>query len=440
MSIIGSPLTVEALRQRAQALIPAGAHTYSKGDDQFPANAPAFIVRGAGARCWDVDGREYVDWGMGLRSVILGHAYQPVVDAAAAQLALGANFTRPSPLESQLAERLVGLIPAAEMVKLAKNGSDVTSGAVRLARAFTGRDYIARCASNPFLSFGDWFIGSTVVSAGIPEGVRAFTLQFDYNNLGSLERLFDEHPGKIACVVMEPATTEHPAPGYLEAVKRLTHHHGAVLVFDEMITGFRWHLRGAQHYYGVTPDMATFGKALGNGFSVSALVGRRDIMERGGLSHAHPRVFLLSATHGGETHALAAALATLDELETRAVCEHIWSVGELLQREFEALARELGIHEHIALTGLPCSLAVTTRDHDGQPSLDYRALFLQETIARGVLMPWLAISHSHRQSEIDQTLDACRHALAVYRRALEARSVRPLLVGPAVKPVFRPFN
>ena len=430
----------EDLHERAHSLIPGGCHTYSKGDDQFPANAPAFIVRARGARCWDPDGNEFVDWAMGLRSVILGHAHPAVLDAVRAELDRGSNFARPAPIEVELAEQLVDLIPSAEMVKFGKNGSDVTAAAVRLARAHTGRPYIARCRDHPFFSVQDWFIGSTVVNAGIPEAVRELTLQFDYNRLETLAALFDEHPGQIACVILEPAATEPPAPGFLEGVRELATRHGSVLVFDEIITGFRWHLRGAQTLFGVTPDLSCFAKAIGNGFSVSALVGRRDIMELGGIGHARRKVFLLSATHGGETHALAAALATIRELQTHDVVTRIWEIGQQLQTRFNALAREAGLAEYVSLAGYPCMPHLLTRDDKGQPSMEYRTLFLQELVAGGVLLPWVAVSAAHGPSEIEQTLDASRRAMKAYARAIDQRNVRSMLTGPAVKPVFRPYN
>lgn len=428
------------LRQRAHDLIAAGCHTYSKGDDQFPAQAPGFIVRGKGSHCWDVDGNEFVDWGMGLRSVILGHAYHRVIEAVRAQLEFGSNFTRPSPVEVELAELLVGLIPSAEMVKFAKNGSDVTTAAVRLARAYTGRDYVARCRDNPFFAVHDWFIGSTPMNAGIPQRVRDLTLLFDYNHLETLEALFQQYPSQIACVILEPVSTQAPQPGYLEAVRDLTRRNGAVLIFDEIISGFRWDLKGAQNYFGVTPDMSTFGKAIGNGFSVSALAGRRDIMELGGLHHKKPRVFLLSSTHGGETHELAACIATISELRDKDAIPYMWRIGQQLQDGFNSLAKELGIAPYVSMEGYPCSPYLLTKGSDGQVSMEYRTLFLQEVIARGVLIPYIAISYSHTTADVEQTLDASRHALSLYREALERGDARPFFEGQPVKPVFRAYN
>ena len=332
------------LREMAHHLIPGGCHTYAKGDDQYPILAPGFIARGLGCRVWDTDGREYIEYGMGNRAVGLGHAYPAVVDAARRELVRGGNFTRPSPLEVACAERFLALIDGAEMVKFCKDGSDATSGAVRLARAYTGRDMIACCADHPFFSTDDWFIGTTAMNAGIPQVVRQLTATFRYGDLASAAALFEQHPGRIAALILEPARTEDPPAGYLHALQRLCHAHGALLILDEMITGFRWHNGGAQKLYDIVPDLSTFGKAFANGFSVSALAGRREYMRLGGLDHHdRPRVFLLSTTHGAETHALAAAIATMQVYQHEGVIEHLYRQGERLRRETEQAVRRHGL-------------------------------------------------------------------------------------------------
>jgi glutamate-1-semialdehyde 2,1-aminomutase len=420
-------------------LIPGGAHTYSKGDDQFPANAPKYIVKGRGCRIWDQDGKEYIDWGMGLRTVILGHCYPTVIHAVETQLRLGSNFTRPSLIESELAERLAGLIPAAERVKFAKNGSDVTTAAIRLARAYTGRDLIAYCSDHPFFSGDDWFIGTTPCNSGIPGQITELSKGFRYNRPDELAALFRAYPERIAAVILEPVTSEPPADGFLEQVRGLTRKHGAVLIFDEMITGFRWDLRGAQHYFGVTPDLATFGKALGNGFSISALTGIAAIMELGGLDHHRERVFLLSTTHGGETHGIAAALATLGEMEQQDVIGHIWDIGRSLQNGFREIVAAAGIGSFLELAGYPCSPVIVCKDGGGNVSAPMRTLFLQEMLKSGILIPYIAISFSHRIADLEQTLAALAQTAMVYRSALENGPER-YLSGPAVKPVFRKYN
>jgi glutamate-1-semialdehyde 2,1-aminomutase len=428
------------LRQRVQQIIPGGAHTYSKGDDQFPELSPGFIVKGKGARVWDPDGNMFVDWGMGLRSVTLGHAYEPVLCAVREQLELGSNFTRPSVIEQELAQLLVDIIPSAEMVKFAKNGSDVTSAAVRLARAYTGKDIVLRCADHPFFSVNDWFIGDTVVDAGIPSGVKQYTKNFSYNDTQGLEAALTEFSGHVACIVMEMATTSPPKENFLQQVRALADKHGTLLIFDEIITGFRWDMRGAQQYYNVIPDLATFGKGMANGFSCAALAGKREIMMLGGLEHPSPRVFLLSTTNGGETHSLAAAIATIREMTERRVIEHMWRVGEMLMTGFNAIAREFGVNKHIEMIGYPCSPAITFLDRDKRHDAALRSLFLQETIREGVLIPYVAPSYAHGELEVEQTLQAVRNAMPLLRKALERGDASSFVVGSIVKPVFRRFN
>ena len=302
------------LQQKSHALIPGGCHTYAKGDDQFPLLAPGFIARGEGSHVWDVDGNEFIEYGMGCRAVTLGHAFPPVLKAAQEEMLRGTNFSRPAPIELECAEELLGMIEAAEMAKFSKEGSTATTGAVKLSRAHTGRDMVALCHDHPFFAVHDWFIGTTAIDGGIPESVKKLSVTFRYNNPESVRYLFEKHPGRIACVILEPAKYEEPRDHFLHKVQEICREHGALFVLDEMITGFRWHNGGAQHTYDIAPDLSAFGKALANGYSVSALVGKREYMELGGLYHDRERVFLLSTTHGAETHALAAAIATMPNL------------------------------------------------------------------------------------------------------------------------------
>lgn len=424
----------EVWRRRAHAVIPGGCHTYAKGDDQFPANAPGLIARGKGCRVYDLQGRAFIEYGSGLRAVTLGHAFEPVVEAVRAALEGGSNFSRPAPVEVEAAETLLGLIGAAEQVKFAKDGSTVISAAIRLARAHTGRDMVAYCADHPFFSYYDWFISGWKMSAGIPEGERQLTTTFRYNDLASLQRCFSEHPGRIACVVLEPERDEPPREDFLKRACDLAHEHGALFVLDEMITGFRWDLHGAQGLYGVEPDLSGFGKALANGFSVSALVGRREIMEIGGYEHDRRRVFLLSTTHGAETHALAAAVATMEFYRAHDVIGTLHRQGERLARGCNEAAAELGLGDHFEVSGRPCNLVYVTRDRQGRRSQPFRTLFMQEMVKRGVLGPSFVVNYSHTDDDIDQTVEAVRGALEIYRRGLED-GVETVLEGPSVQPV-----
>jgi glutamate-1-semialdehyde 2,1-aminomutase len=427
-----------SLREKAHRLIPGGAHTYAKGDDQYPEQAPGFIVRGAGSHVWDADGNEYIEYGMGLRAVTLGHAFEPVVKAVAAQLPFGTNFTRPAPIEVECAEEFLDLLPGADMVKFCKDGSMAVDGAVKLARVHTGRDMVAICGDHPFFSTNDWFIGTTEMPGGIPEWVRQQTVKFRYNDLASLDALFGQYPDRIACIVMEAARTDDPQPGFLEGVKSCAHRHGAVFILDEMITGFRWHLHGAQHVYGVTADLSTFGKALANGFSVSALTGKRELMQLGGGDHDRERVFLLSTTHGAETHGLAAAIATMRFYKRHPVIETLYARGERLRLGVQRAITELKLEPHFNIVGRDCNLAFGTRDADGKPSQPFRTLFLQEIVKRGVIAPSFVVSYSHTEADIDRTIEVASEALAVYRQALE-NGIEKYLKGRSVKPVFRRF-
>ncbi len=429
----------EDLRERLHAAIPGGAHTYAKGDDQWPANAPALLVRGQGCRVWDAEGNEFVEYGMGLRAVGLGHAYPAVVNAAEAALRDGSNFTRPALVELECAEAFLDIVSGADMVKFTKDGSSANTAAVKLARASTGRDLVVLCSHHPFFSYDDWFIGTTSIDAGIPAAVADLTLTFPYNDLASLERLFAEHPGRIACVVLEPEREESPLDGFLQGVADLCHREGAVLVLDEMITGFRWRLGGAQAEYGVVPDLSTFGKAMANGFAVSALAGRRDLMERGGIRGEGPRVFLLSTTHGAETHGLAAAIATMDVYRERDVIGRLHEVGRLLRTEVEAAIAAAGVEDFVGVGGRDSNLGYRTLDQDGRPSQPFRTLFLQELVRGGILAPSFVVSYAHDEEAVQQTVAAVADALAVYRRALDD-GVERYLVGPSVKPVYRRFN
>src|SRR5690606_34376574 len=344
------------LNERLHAMIPGGAHTYAKGSDQYPEGLEPVISHGRGAHVWDVDGNRYVEYGSGLKAVTLGHAHPRVLAAVRRELDRGSNFVRPSVLEAIAAERFLATVPTAEMVKFAKNGSDVTTAAVRLARAATGRKLVALCHDQPFFSTDDWFVATTPMSAGIPDEVASLTVTFPYGDLAATEELLRQHPDDIACLVLEPAALREPPPGYLQGLRRLCDRYGCLLVFDEMITGFRWSASGAQGLYGVVPDLSTFGKALGNGFAVSALAGKRDVMQLGGLRDHRERVFLLSTTHGGETHSLAAAVAVMDVYAEEDVVGNMHALGERLAAGVREVTDAHGVSDHLVVKGRPCAL------------------------------------------------------------------------------------
>ncbi|HSM24104.1 MAG TPA: glutamate-1-semialdehyde 2,1-aminomutase [Anaerolineaceae bacterium] len=427
------------LQQKFNHLIPGGCHTYAKGDDQYPEFMPVYMSHGKGSHVWDVDGNEYIEYGMGLRSVTLGHAFEPVVTAAINQMWLGNNFVRPAKLELDYAEEFLSLIDSADMVKFCKDGSDATNGAVKLARAYTNRDMVAVCGSHPFFSVDDWFIGSTPMAGGIPEVVRNLTVKFQYNDLESVQRLFDEYPNKISCVILEAQKVEPPKDNFLHKLKELCHKHGVVFILDEMITGFRWHLGGAQKKFNIEPDLCTFGKAMGNGIAISALAGKRELMELGGQFHNKERVFLISTTHGAEHHALAAGLAVIKYYKEHDVIGRMYEQGRKLEEGVNAAAFDLNIQDKFGIIGPHCCSVYFTKDQDGKPSQPFRTLFIQETMKRGLLMPSSIVSYAHSDDDINQTIEKIHEALVVYNRALN-EGIEKYLVGKSVQPVFRKYN
>jgi glutamate-1-semialdehyde 2,1-aminomutase len=426
------------LANRLHELVPGGAHTYARGDDQYPEGMAPVLERGLGARVWDVDGNEFVEYGMGLRAVTLGHAYGPVVDAVREVLSRGVSFTRPTRLELEAAEDFVSVVAGADMVKFAKNGSDATTAALKLARAATGRDMVA-VASQPFFSTDDWFIGTTAMTAGIPAEVRGATVRFTYNDLDSLRALFARHPGRIAAVFTEAATgTVAPAPGFLEGLRELCTAEGTVLVFDEMITGFRWATGGAQEVYGVVPDLSTWGKAMGNGFPLAALAGKRELMELGGLNTDADRVFLLSTTNGPETVGLTAFRAVVEAYRTTDPVATMRRQGSRLSDGANAIIDDAGMRDYLEVVGNPNCLVFLTRDAAGKPSQEYRTLFLGEMLKGGVLGQSFVVSAAHTDADIDQTIQAVSDALPTYRKAIELGSTAGLLDGRPVAPALRP--
>lgn len=324
------------------------------------------------------------------------------MEAVSNRMRLGVNFTRPADIEVECAEKVLGLFPHADMVKFAKNGSDATSAAVKLSRACTGRDMVAVCADHPFFSSDDWFIGSTPMAAGIPRQISDLTVRFGYNDLVGLEDLFNRYPGRIACIIMEAEAYAPTSHEYLQSMIDLCHRYGALFILDEIITGFRCHLGGAQALYGVVPDLSTFGKAMGNGHSVSALVGKREFMERGGLDHDKERVFLMSSTYGGETSSLAAVLATIEVYENEDVVGTLHRKGEKLAAGINEKIASNNVEGFFEVVGVPCNLIYAAHDPEMKRSQSFRSLFLQETIKRGVLMPSLVVSYSHTDADIER--------------------------------------
>lgn len=435
-------------KSRLLHVIPGGAHTYSRGYDQYPENAPQILERGKGAYTYDAEGTEFLDYGMALRAVNIGYAEDEIDQAAFAQIKKGNNLTRASLVELEAAELLVDLIPSIDMVKFTKNGSTAVSAAVKLARAYTGRNLIARCAEQPFFSYDDWFIASTPIKRGIPANIIEQTKLFNYNDLYSLECLITEFPEQIACVILEPSALFHPAPSlthpgetYLHDVQRLCKKHGIVFILDEMITGFRWDMRGAQNYYKIEADLCTFGKAMANGFAVAAVAGKREIMQLGSIEHeGQERLFLLSTTHGAEMCGLGAFVKTVEFMQQHHVVNYIWEYGRKLIHLMNKKADEAGLSGFFKAGGVECSPWYTTYDSNKDVSLAFRTLFSQEMIKNGVLMPWIALSYRHGTAELQKTEVALENTFRIYAQAIEQGSVDGFLEGHIIKPVFRRYN
>lgn len=415
--------------EKAKSLIPSCTQTFSKGWTQYPfCVSPIFLERADGCFVWDVDGNKFIDWPMALGPVILGHNYPPVNEAVKKQMDKGIAFSLPHYKEIELAEKLCDIIPCAEMVRFGKNGSDVTSGAVRAARAYTGRDMVICCG---YHGWQDWYIGTTTRNLGVPQVVRDQTITFEYNNPVSLERLFDLYPGKIACVILEPVGLVPPEDNFLERVNEIAHKNDALVIYDECWTGFRWALGGAQEYFGVTPDLACFGKALGNGFPISAVVGLRDIME------TFDKIFY-SFTFGGDLVGISAALAVLSELEKTDILVHIWKLGDMLKEGLNKLIKYHGHSNRIHIEGYPPKTFVFFKDEKGEDDLLLKSVIQQEMISRGFLYAgYHVISYSHGHTEIDRTLNAYDEIFTMLRHNLKPGGLNKLLKGEEVKPIFR---
>lgn len=414
---------------RARKVIPTCAQTFSKAPTQFVGGvSPTFLQKAKGSHVWDVDGNEYIDYVNGLGPTILGNDDPAVIEAVVAQAKQGVTFSLPHPLEVELAEMLCELIPCAEMVRYGKNGSDATAGAVRVARAFTKREKVACCG---YHGWQDWFIGTTTRNAGVPKSTQELTKVFGYNDLASLEKIFADNKGEIACVVMEPVGVVDPKPGFLEGVREMCTKNGALLVFDEVVTGFRMHMGGAGALYDVKPDLGCFGKAMGNGYPIAAVVGRRDVMM------TMDDIFF-SFTFGGDVLALAASIATIKEMKSRNVIEHLWKQGERLKDGYNALAKHYGLEKVTQCIGLPPRTVCTFADTPKADGLIVRSIVQQEMIKRGVLF---LVGHNlcatHSDEDIEHTLRAHRSALEILAKALESDDPRRFLEGEPVQAVFR---
>lgn len=421
--------TSEEWLDRAEQTIPLGSQTFSKSRTQFPRGiSPYFITRAKGARVWDADGNEYVDFINSQCSVTLGYNDPDVTAAVRAQLEDGVIFSLPHPIEMEVAERIVEMVPCAEKVRFGKNGSDATAGAIRIARAFTGRDRVAVCG---YHGWQDWYIGSTARNRGVPQATRDLTTTFAFNDADSLKSVLDGHPGEFAAVILEPMNVTEPTPEFLGAVKDLAHAAGALLVFDETITGFRFANGGAQERFGVTPDLATFGKGLANGYPVSAVTGRADVMK------LMEEVFF-SFTFGGETLSLAAAKATLDKLRGGPVLATMRMTGETVKAGIEALIAKHDLSHMLSVSGDATWSFVNFKDTQNYTLWELKTLYMQEIFERGVLAYGTQnISAAHGPTEVDALLTAYDAAFAALAEADSNRTMAQMLRCKPLEPLFR---
>lgn len=444
-------------RAQIHKLIPGGAHTYSKGDDQFPIRSPAAIAKGEGAYVIDLDGNKYLDCSCGLSSVNLGHAYKPVINAVVEQLHLGTNFQRPASIERDIAvEFLKQVAPIGhDRIKFAKNGSTVTTAALKLARGYTKRKYVCRPSNHPFYSYDDWFIGTTPCDYGIPDEIKKLTLTFDSMKPETLEALVEKYPDQIAAVITEPDsiadacayTKEEVAAAHLKCGE-ICRANGIVLIIDEMVSGYRSGFPGASVVYGHQADMCCWGKSIGNGYSFCALTGKAALMDLGGINEitdesgdVYPRLFLCSTTHGAETIGLAAALEVIKTYKENDVIGHAHRLVKYVHEGMKSAVKDAGLEGVVEQRSNTWVTISIFKDKNGQPDPALRTLFLQEMIARGVLFQGIVLpSFSHTTADMDYFMKAYKESLVIYRKAIDAGTTDGLLVGHVCKPVFRRFN
>ena len=418
------------LYERALNSIPLASQTFSKSAMNFPRRAsPLFLERGQGAYVWDYDGNKYIDYVLGLMPIVLGYCDPDVDDAIRKQLNNGIIFSLPSDLEIQLAEKLTELIPCAEMARFGKNGSDVTSAAIRLARAYTGRDRIAVCG---YHGWHDWYIGTTARNLGVPKSVQDLSSKFIFNDLDSLEHLFKTDPNGFAAVILEPTGTCEQEDGFLEGIRELCDQYGVVLVFDEIVTGFRVDMGGAQRKYGVTPDLATFGKAMANGMPISAIVGKREIMK------LMDNIFF-SGTFGGETLSLTAALATITKLEKINAPEVFKRIGKNMHNEVQNIITDFELDDIVSMTGVDWWPRFSVDAYGDNSQIEMTTLLRQELIKQGIFIGGgfnLSIAHDD-DDIISDTLYGVRQSFEKFSTYLKAGNPMSNLQGELIKPVFQ---
>ncbi|QBG35212.1 aminotransferase class III-fold pyridoxal phosphate-dependent enzyme [Litorilituus sediminis] len=417
------------LLARAEKTVPLGSQTFSKSRIAYPKGvSPLFIEQGKGCQIWDVDGNQYTDFVSGLLSISLGYCNPAVDNAVIEQLKSGVTFSLPHKLEMEVAEQLVELIPCAEMVRFGKNGSDATSAAIRLARAYTQKEHVAVCG---YHGWQDWYIGSTTRDLGVPSATKALTHSFAYNNIDSLKAIFADNKDSIAAVILEPMNHQFPQDGFLEQVRALCTEHNAVLIFDETITGFRYSMGGAQQLFNVTPDLATFGKGMANGYPISAVVGKKEIMRL-------MEDIFFSGTFAGETLSLAATKATLNFMLEHKVTEHLKQLGERLQSGLADIIDQLDAHSWLSQSGHPAWSFLNIADKAPYSAIELKSLFLQEMAKRGILLGGgHNLNYAHKASDIDTLLVAYQEVLTLLAKTIKQENFASMFHGELLEPVFK---
>jgi len=417
----------EQFLERALKSIPLASQTFSKSLTQYPKGvSPFFIEKGKGSKVWDIDGNEYIDFVSSLLSVTVGYCDKDVDSAVQEQMKNGVTFSLPHTLEMEVAEKLIGIIPCAEKVRFAKNGTDATSASIRIARAYTGKEHIAVCG---YHGWQDWYIGSTTRDLGVPKAVKELTHKFEYNNIESLEKILQEQ--ELACVIMEPMNIEYPQDNFLEKVKELTHKHKALLIFDEMITGFRYALGGAQELFNVIPDLATFGKGMANGYPLSVVVGSNKIMQK-------VEDIFFSGTFGGETLSLAAANAVLDKYKTQQVTKYFNEIGSYLLEELDSIIDNEKLNDVFWTSGHPSWSFLHIKAQLQYSDFEIKTFFLQEMFKRGILtLGSHNLSFSHSKEDVDKLLDTYRVVLPMVKKHIEQQDLLENIHGDILQPLFK---
>ena len=414
--------------KRAKKVIPALSQTFSKAPYSLVEGIyPTFLSHGKGSHVFDVDGNKYIDYILGLGPITLGYSYSRVNNAVIKQLKKGVSFSLPHFLEVEVSELISSVIPGADMVRFAKTGSDAGTGAVRAARAITKRDNIAYYGGGGV--WHDWFTVITSRNEGIPKKLKKMIRKFNYNDINSLKILFEDWHGEIAAVYMEPMMIEYPKKNFLKNVKKIAKKYGTVLIFDEVVTGFRFSLGGAQEFLKTQADLVVFGKGMANGMPLAAITGKYEYMEK------FNDVFF-SSTYFGETVSLVASREVIKEMQEKPVIQHCWKLGEKMMNEFNRISDELEIK--IKMEGLPVRSSIVCRDENNNPSLFLQSLFYQETVKRGVLFGSgnIFLSYSHSYNDVKKTLKASKEAMAVVKKAMKNNSVMSSLKGNPMKPVM----